>query len=268
MPSNRRDFFGNRIFQQFQRTVTSTKRIINVKPLPENGKPSNFNGAVGQFELDVILSKDALKASESFQARVKVSGTGNLVLFKLPQLTTPNTLEVYEPEHEEKVQVKLGPGMQGSVEDLYTIVPRYQGNYPIPAIAFSYFNPKTKKYKTLYSQEQIVNVFDGPVKGSSAEGDNQNLAADKQLVKPLEESAFRFIKLQTNLQPIEKSAFWLSSLFFILLLFPLFLLLIVLLLRKYVFNRTVDSETSRQIFARRLAKKYLSSRQAGNGKAN
>ena len=52
LPSNRRDFFGNRILQQSSRIVTAGRRNINVKPLPEKGKPANFFGAVGQFDFD------------------------------------------------------------------------------------------------------------------------------------------------------------------------------------------------------------------------
>ena len=94
IPTQKRDFFGSKIYRQVQKTTTTGKNIINVKALPEKNKPDNFNGAVGQFEFDVILSKKSLKASESFQAKVKVNGKGNLKLFKLPKIIVPNTLDV------------------------------------------------------------------------------------------------------------------------------------------------------------------------------
>ena len=95
LPSNRRDFFGNRILQQSSRTVTAGRRTINVKPLPEKGKPANFFGAVGQFNFDALLNKNALKATESFEIKLKVSGNGNLKLFNLPELVLPNTCLLY-----------------------------------------------------------------------------------------------------------------------------------------------------------------------------
>ena len=52
--------------------------------------------------------------------------------------------------------------MQGTIEDNYTIVPQFQGKYPIPSIQFSYFDPKSKSYKILKSQNLIVDVFEGP----------------------------------------------------------------------------------------------------------
>ena len=104
LPSNRRDLFGRRILTQSQKTITTGERVIKVKDLPKKNKPENFSGAVGKFDFDLILNKNALKASESFQAKIKVRGKGNLNLFNLPSINVPNTLEVYEPEHNEKVK--------------------------------------------------------------------------------------------------------------------------------------------------------------------
>ena len=128
--------------------ITAGKRTIEVRPLPQAGRPADFDGAVGDFDLNVKFNKTALKSSESFQATIKVSGRGNLKLFSLPKLSAPSSLEVYEPEHKEKVKTNL-LGMQGSIEDTYTIVPQYQGNYPIPSVSFSYFDPVKELYVSL-----------------------------------------------------------------------------------------------------------------------
>ena len=89
LPTNRRDFFGDRIMRQVNRVVTAGELRLNVKPLPEEGKPDDFTGAVGDFNFDVLLNKKSLKASESFQARIKVSGSGNLTLLSFPRLKFP-----------------------------------------------------------------------------------------------------------------------------------------------------------------------------------
>ena len=114
IPSNRRDLFGRRIMTRLLKQLQPEKKVIVVKDLPQNNKPKNFSGAVGQFDFDVILNKDLLKASESFQAKIKVKGKGNLKLFNLPTINVPNTLEVYEPEHDEKVKITIS-GMQGTI---------------------------------------------------------------------------------------------------------------------------------------------------------
>ena len=104
VPTNRRDIFGRRLMTQAHRTVSAGKKTINVKPLPEAGKPADFSGAVGDFSFNVSLSKTELKASESLQAKVEVKGNGNLKLIKLPKISLPSSLEVYEPEHNENVR--------------------------------------------------------------------------------------------------------------------------------------------------------------------
>ena len=255
IPSNRRDLFGRRIMTQTQKTITTGEKVIAVKDLPQNNKPENFSGAVGQFDFDVILNKDLLKASESFQAKIKVKGKGNLKLFNLPTINVPNTLEVYEPEHDEKVKITIS-GMQGTIEDNYTIVPQFQGKYPIPSIQFSYFDPKSKSYKTLKSQDLIVDVFEGP----TALNTNRNLKsiAPKTSI-PAVDNAFRYIKLETKFESIDKKSFWRSQLFWTLVIFPVFILSISFLLKRVFYGRNEDVTKQKQRRAEQLTKKYLSS---------
>ena len=101
VPTNRRDFFGNRIYNQVSKKVTAGKRSINVKVLPLNS-PESFNGAVGKFDIKLKTNKTELNASESLQATVKVSGNGNLKLFSTPSIKVPSSLEKYDPEYNEK----------------------------------------------------------------------------------------------------------------------------------------------------------------------
>ena len=255
VPSNRKDLFGRRILTQAQKTVTTGINTIRVKELPLINKPDKFSGAVGQFDFDVILDKDALKATESFQAKIKVKGNGNLKLFNLPSINVPNTLEVYEPEHNENVKITVS-GMQGSIEDNYTIVPQYQGKYPIPPLQFSYFDPKTASYQTLRSQDLIVDVFDGPKAGILKV--NPIVSESKQNIET-NENAFKFIKLNTKLEAVNQKIFWLSNRFWILLFTPIFILIIAYLLKLFIFENTEDISTTKQRKAQQLARKYLSS---------
>ena len=255
LPSNRRDLFGRRILTQSQKTITTGEKVIKVKDLPKKNKPENFSGAVGKFDFDLILNKNTLKASESFQAKIKVRGKGNLNLFNLPSINVPNTLEVYEPEHNEKVKVTLS-GIQGTVEDSYTIVPQFQGKYPIPSIEFTYFDPKLEAYKTLFSQELIVDVYDGPTSGLPSV--NNSLSKSKNSIVP-NDSSFRFIKLDTKLQQKNQKIFWRSYLFWALLFIPIVLIITSILIKKYILDQTEDLTTRKQKRAQQLAKKYLSS---------
>jgi hypothetical protein len=255
VPSNRRDLFGRRILKQGQKTITSGRRTLNIKPLPTSGQPENFTGAVGQFDFDVILSKDALKASESFQAKIKVSGKGNLNLFQLPEINVPNTLEVYEPERKETIKTTLS-GTEGTVEENYTIVPQYQGKYPIPPVAFSYFDPKAKNYKTVRSQELLVDVYEGPTSGMT---NTSPVPTSTRTPLTASEGAFRFIQLETDFKPVITKAFWMSKRFWLLFILPFVLLLSGYYINRFVIQKSKDSASNKQRLAEKLAKKYLSS---------
>ena len=254
VPTNRRDFFGNRVYQKTPKIVTAGKRTIKVRPLPLAGRPADFDGAVGQFDLNVRFNKTELKSSESFQATVKVSGRGNLKLFSLPTFNAPSSLEVYEPEHKERVKTNL-LGMQGSIEDTYTVVPQYQGNYPIPSIGFSFFDPVKEEYVRLRSNETLINVYEGPVAATPTKKQNT-----PQIKSPVtSEATFDFIKLETELVPIETTPFYGSKRFWLWILSPLVLFVLTLLVLRKIENTTVDPVTRKQKLAARLAKKYLSS---------
>ncbi len=263
VPTNRHDIFGNRISQQVPKIVTAGKRTINVKPLPEEGKPENFNGAVGTFDFSVSLNKKELKTSESFQATLEVSGRGNLKLFNLPKLNVPATLELYEPEHSESIKTNL-LGMQGNIKDIYTIVPEYQGNYPIPKVSFSYFDPSKDRYVSLSSEEYMTTVI-----GESPfnQGSGQPQKTQNVLRPNLSDEQFNFIALETKLTPIkETSSFFRERSFYYMLVLPFVLLFLFIVWAKVVLNRKVDPMTARQKRANRLARKYLSSAKKQLGK--
>ncbi len=253
VPTNRRDFFGGKIYTQASKTVSAGRRSLNVKALPEAGKPANFSGAVGEFDFSVTTTKTALNATESLQAKVEVSGKGNLKLFQLPKPDLPSALEVYEPEFDENVRTTVS-GMQGKVSNNYTIVPSYRGKYPIPSISFTYFNPKTGKYNALNSEEIMVDVMEGP----ESEGAGTSIVAGNQKVTVPTGKQFHFIKVKPNLSGIANTSFLGSTKFFALLFGPLLLIpLIILVVRK----REKDAqniEGNRLRKANKLARKYLS----------
>ena len=220
VPTNKRDFFGGRIYSQTNKTVSAGKRTITVKALPTAGKPADFSGAVGNFDFSVTASKTSLNASESLQARVEVNGKGNLKLFQLPEPTLPSSLEVYEPEFDEQVRTTLS-GMQGKVANSYTIVPSFRGKYPIQPISFSYFDPKEGKYKTLTSNEILINVIEGP--NSASNGNLTSQTGNRQTVVATGDQ-FNFIKLKPNLTAIGTNYFLGSTCFYLWLLLPLLLI--------------------------------------------
>lgn len=256
VPTSRRDFFGGRMMAQVTKTVSAGSKTLQVKELPEAGKPDDFSGAVGNFDFKLITSKTELNATESLQARLEVTGNGNLKLFQLPKLTLPSALEVYEPEHTENVKTTLD-GMQGRISDSYTIVPQYKGKYPIPNVNFSYFDLKTETYKTISTGEHVLNVLEGPTNSTNSDSQIASVGEGKQRVE-LNSDQFAFVKSNPNLQPIISEPFFKSSWYWSSLLLPLLAIPLAMVFRKKKAERMADVQGNKIRKADKLARKYLS----------
>lgn len=259
-PMGRRDFFGNMIFNDVSFTATSGKRVINVKPLPLENKPVDFNGAVGVFSFNVTSSKKTLQANESASLLVEVSGKGNLKLIELPKIISPPGLEVYEPEHNEKINTSLN-GLRGKINDRYAVVPQFKGKFKIPEVSFSYFDPKTEEYHTITSDALFINVPQGK---TPVESENNTITKQTVISNG---NDVRFIKTKTEFISEEnKEDFYGSNLYYILLLLPLLSIPFGMFLGKKKQNRDNDIIGNKRRRANKLARKYLSEakKQLGN----
>jgi hypothetical protein len=250
VPTGRRDFFGQYEMTAIEKSLSTGMQTINVKPLPENGKPEGFTGAVGKFDFVVKPSKTSLKAGESLDLEVSVSGKGNLKLFTLPKPVVPSALEMYDPAHTENVQTPV-TGMTGKISDKYTIIPQFKGKYTIKPMEFSYYDLASKSYKTITSKEITIDV---------AEGDGTFVAntpsANKQTIQKKE--VFQFNKLKTEFVSASREDFLGSGLFYSLLFAPLLLIPIVMIARKQKEAKDADVVGNRVRNNNRLVKKYLS----------
>ena len=260
VPMGQRDFFGNLLMNDVNMTVTSGRKTIRVKALPEADKPLDFTGAVGDFDFSVTPSKTDLKANESSQIKVELSGEGNLKLIKLPGIETPNGLEVYEPEHKEKISTNLS-GMKGSVYDQYAVVPQFRGKFIIPSVSFSYFNPKTEKYVSVNTDPIVLNA----IQGRQVPDDGDAVIA-KRAVEG-NESDIRYIQTRTTFVSAEDGEdFFGSSLFYLLMISPLLSIPLGIFIGKKKKQRDLDVVGNKRRKADRLAKKYLSQAKKELGK--
>jgi hypothetical protein len=253
VPSNRRNFWGQPIMVEDSKRVSAGSKIINVRALPESGKPVDFSGAVGQFDFKVNPSKTTLKNGESLDLTLSVIGKGNLKLFSLPKPVVPTALEMYDPVHEENVSTPL-TGMTGRITDKYTIIPQYKGSYQIKPLSFSYFDLASGRYKTITSQPITITVLDGPSVASGEKSNPTEVTKNKVEVA----KSFAFIKPKTNLKSMGKEDFLGSGLFYSLVALP-FLAIPLLILgrrRKRAIDNDVMGNKIRKSNA--LAKKYLS----------
>lgn len=151
-------FFGS--VKDVKYAVKSKPVIIHVKPLPENGKPAGYTGAVGRFTLETTIDKTELKANEALNYTVKVSGSGNIKLLKDLGANFPADFEKYDPKLTDTILENQG-GVYGNRSYNYLLIPRHQGNFKIDPVQFSFFNPATHKYVLLSGKSFQIKVNEG-----------------------------------------------------------------------------------------------------------
>lgn len=137
----------------------SSERIkINVKPLPVDGKPSDFSGAVGQFNVQAIVDGNQFPVNQPFSLRVRFEGSGNAKLIELPALNLPPGIEVYDT----KSNAKFFRNGQSYKEFEVLIIPREQGDLEIPGMTFSIFDPKLGKYVSKKTDAIKIKIVANP----------------------------------------------------------------------------------------------------------
>ena len=159
-PTGDFDFFGDPEYDVARREIVSNSKFLQVLALPEKGKPENFTGAVGSFEFKANVTKNELKSGESLQLDLIVSGKGNLKLFEIPKPNLPSNFEIYEPKHQEFINENI-KGISGKIVDSYTLIPQEKGNFKVKPQFFSFFDIKSKAYKTISSETINLDVSQG-----------------------------------------------------------------------------------------------------------
>jgi hypothetical protein len=255
VPTDQRDFFGRRTYEVVEKNFSANTRIIDVKALPEEGKPENFSGAVGEFNFKLKANRQELDAQMSLELTSEVSGKGNLKLFNMPEIRTPSSFEVYEPERQENVRT-TSLGMQGRVSEKYTVIPEFKGDYTIQPVPFSYFNPRTESYETLNSSPIFIKVNSGPEPPRQAVTTSGGVNAKAQNIISSKNN-FNYIKLKTRLKQKDNPVFFQSPLYWTLFFIP-FLAIPFMLIFGKVKNRETDQNQLLQKRANKLAKRYLS----------
>lgn len=218
-----------------QLTIPSVK--INVQELPKNGKPADFSGAVGSFTMNTTITpEDGYKTNDAINLKVKISGSGNLKYAKNPDIKFPTDFELYDPKVTSKIKAS-DAGLNGSKEIEYLAIARYPGEYVIPSAEFSYFDVKSKSYKTLKTPEYKLNIDKG-----AETSDNQTVVGNftnKESIKYLGNNEIRFINTK-DLNTTPKNDYLFGSLAFYLW----FIIPLVLFIIAYFFLRKLAEENS------------------------
>ena len=148
-------FFGDSFFDNFfgsyrekEVKIASPELNLSVLPLPEEGKPKNFNGAIGDFRLQVAADPVELQPGDPITLTMTVSGQGNFDRVQAPKLSSEQGWKSYTPSSE---FLKDGDPGHGKKVFEQALVAKDATLSEIPAVEFSYFDPETVSYKTLTS---------------------------------------------------------------------------------------------------------------------
>lgn len=152
-------FNGGSNYVEVSKKVVTPKITVNVMPLPA-GKPTSFSGGVGEFSISSSINTKELKTNDALTIKLIISGVGNLKLINSPEVAFPKDFETYDPKVDNKFSLTKD-GLSGSKVIEYLAVPRNAGTYKIPSVEFSYFDLKTKGYKTLKTDGYEIKVEKG-----------------------------------------------------------------------------------------------------------
>lgn len=151
--------FGGFWGKPYEYTKTSQPVKITVKPLPTEGRPSDFSGAVGEFDVQAAIDGNgSYPVNQPFSMRLRFEGAGNAKLIELPALNLPSNLEVYDT----KSDAKFFKNGRSYKEFEVLVIPRETGDITIPEIKVSFFDPKTGKYYSRNSLPITLRVVDNP----------------------------------------------------------------------------------------------------------
>ncbi|MCO5248479.1 MAG: BatD family protein [Chitinophagales bacterium] len=166
-------FFGSSFFTNttpLQVYISSNKLNIQVLPLPEENKPANFSGAVGQFDVSRNILSTQILQDQSSILEINITGNGNIKNIIAPKIQTGSLVDIYDPEIKDDFR-KRGDIYGGSRKFTYAIVPKSTGNTTIPEDNFVYFDPKQKQYITKHLPEINLTILPKSVDTHSDSGE-------------------------------------------------------------------------------------------------
>jgi len=244
-------FFDDPFLARTTRQPVSSRPVeIEVMPLPEEGKPANFSGAVGNFSITAGVDRNQVKTNEAITLKVKVSGTGNIKVLPKPPIDLPADFEIYDPKVAENINHD-NDQISGSKTWEYVLVPRFQGSHEIKPITLSYFDPRAKTYRVAGAAPISLTVEKGagdfaPVAGGVSKEDVRLLGQD-----------VRFIS--TAALPFKNThgVFYAQPLFLCLLALPVAALLAALVYQRHQEKLSANVAYARSRKAGGMAQKQL-----------
>lgn len=249
--TGRRTFWGPQ-YKEVVVNLRSAARTVKVKPLPD-GKPESFNGAVGDFSFSAEVDKTELKTNDAARLKLRISGNGNLKLIDPLEVKFPPDFEVYDPQVENNIKNTVG-GAKGSTTIEYVVIPRVAGEFTIPPIEFSYFDPDKKRYITKKSDELLFKIEKSADGEFGAGGDAISFTKkDVQMlgndIRHIKENRFSISRVG--------SVFYASLNFYLSYAGILLLFVLIFFIRRKQIQRNADVVSVKNRRANKISRKRL-----------
>jgi hypothetical protein len=240
------DFFG-----RTRRVRISTKSAtINVKPLPTEGQPADFSGAVGQYTLKASVDRTQVAAGEPLELTVEIHGEGNLKTLSPPRLPTLEHFKSFDPEITETT-ARAGGRIGGSKRYSYVLIPKEEGTYRIDPLVMTFFDPDRAQYRQTRTDPIDLRILPGqeetaPLTMGLSKEEIRVLGTDIRYIKPAPEE----LKDQGHL-------LYRSLLFQIIQAIPLLAVVGAIVARRRRDRLTDDLPYARRRRALKAARKHL-----------
>lgn len=250
-------FGPQEVMTEAKKVLRTSPETVDVSPLPLDGKPANFSGALGTFTFKPSISAEKIKANDAVTITVDITGTGNMKLIKNPEVKLPKDFESYDPKVTNNFKI-TNNGLSGTKTIEYLFIPRYPGKYTIPPIEFSYYDTQSKSYKVQKSPSYTLEVDKDPNAGNNAAVSymNQRSVEAEQDIRYLKTDDYTFK---------DPSHFYINSLKYLLwYIIPLLLFVVFsIVYRKQIKANSnialMKTKKANKVASKRLkqAKKYL-----------
>jgi hypothetical protein len=142
--------------QLMHKDIQSNKLVMHILPLPDQGKPAGFTGAIGKFQVSGNAVPANVGVGEPVTLRFTITGTGNFDYVRAPALAPSPAWKTYNATSKTTYQDEANTQAMKIFEQ--AIIPQKNGVLPLPAANFSYFDPDTKQYVTVPVQLPSVSV--------------------------------------------------------------------------------------------------------------
>lgn len=143
---------------QEPKTLQSNSISLQVIPIPALNQPKSFYGAVGSgYAISASVDREKVEAGDAINLTVKVSGSGNLKPTSDIKLPAMVGFKIYDVAATSGVVPSNGELKSYKIFKT-VLVPSASGNYVVPALAWSFFDPNLKQYRTLYTDPIDIEV--------------------------------------------------------------------------------------------------------------